>query len=418
MEWFVNAVASLSVICCALLVGYRWPIIGPALAAALVLRLALLWARWSGFVVPNTQRDAGLFMDSASLWAQEGFLRAVAHFPGPTSYFYSWLLALPFSILGSYAQIAQAINVCFGLITVALSFELGRAVWNTRAGVVAAFVVALWPSGIWFSVSVLREPAQIAVVCYGCLCAVRWIKGDRLFEGLKATFALIFAGFLHGGLFAGVPLVLLVVAAVRLRGVRRHLRVAAFPATPLIAFGVGLSAIAIFVSGGVSLAKFGGIDDVGDTGYLEERLQRERGAATFPSFVTQQAGAGMFVMLPLRLVFFTGGPFLWNARSAEQLMGAVDGLLLLFLFGLVVANASTVWRNQSARAVFLLWIVLMLIFAAGTANFGTALRHRVKFAPELIALASPFLLRRSQRHDCPDTRSLATSSANSLNTSS
>jgi hypothetical protein len=328
------------------------------------------------------------------------------------------MLALIFSVTGVHVEIAQTANICISLLVIALSYQLARTIWNESSAIAAAITVAVWPAGVWFSVSVLREPAIMLCAVCGFLCCARWLQSKSFVEGAKSMFWFGIGGLFPGGLFVGILGVLVVVGVTGFPKVLRTFRSGAIPTVPVVALSLATVIALTFAIGGITVVKVGSYEELSDAEYFQTKLQRERGGATFPTFVTQQTGAAMALVLPLRLFFFTGGPFLWNARSAEQLMAAIDGLLMLLLFMLMVLNLPTVWRNQSARAVLVLWLMFMTVFAAGTANFGTALRHRVKFAPELIALASPFLLRRSQRRDCPDTRSLATSKDNALKTSS
>ncbi len=413
---FVEIASSILIILTAVFICLRWSTLAAAIISGTIIRLVLLWCDWVGVYFTNKPKDAVQFLEVASYWSRDGLGQAFAHFPGISSHAYSWLMALLFSVVGEYEAVAQSINVCLSLLVIAVTGQLARSMWSNSAALATSWIIAMWPAFLWVGIPTLRETAIMLCLVYGVLSTVQWIAQDRLREGIKALFAITVAGFLHGGLFVALPIVLLVVAFSNVNRFLLHARSGQLPLTPVVSLVFAVVGVGLFMVSGSSVAKIGSFEELSDISYLEERLQRERGAATFPAFVTQQTGAAMFITLPVRFVFFTGGPFLWNARSAEQLMGASDGLLLLLLLGLVAANLPIVWRNRNARAVFLLWLMLMVVFAAGTANFGTALRHRVKFAPELIALASPFLLRRFPTRGRPDARKFTASSDNALNT--
>jgi len=397
---FVNTVCFLVIAVFAVFVVLRFPRIVVPLIVCSAIRMVLFLARVGELVIPNTQRDAGTFFDVASFWSQGGFFAALAHFPGATSYFYSWIMSLVFAVVGDFLAIGIALNVCLSILTIGLVYSLARKLWTPSAAVVAAWVVGLWPTSVWFAVSFLREPAIMLIVVYACLCAVRWIEADDFSSGFKAVIALTVGGCLHTGVFIGIPMLLTVSAFAKLSTVRRHWRNASLPATPVIALSIMGLIIGVFVVSGVSLTKIGSIDELTDAEYLEGRFQREKGAATFPSFITQQSGVGMVAVMPARLALFSVGPFAWSARGVEQLLGAMDGLMLLGIILAVAFNIRTIWRNTAARGILLLWLGLMIVFAAGTGNYGTALRHRIKFVPVIVAVAAPFMFRRMQNRLC------------------
>lgn len=95
--------------------------------------------------------------------------------------------------------------------------------------------------------------------------------------------------------------------------------------------------------------------------------------------------------VPARLLYFLFSPFPWDIRLPAHIIGYVDGAIYLALVALILANVGKIWRNPAARMVLLVFLVLLVSLALGTANFGTAIRHRAKLVLLLVVLAAPYL---------------------------
>ena len=111
-----------------------------------------------GYVVPGDAfcRFGGIGCDErppTALWA-----------PG-----YPLLLAGTFLLPGDDLVAARGLNVLAGLALVAGVYYLGSRLWNRRAGLLGAALVALFPSDIFFSSLVLTESLFVAMAV-GFLC--------------------------------------------------------------------------------------------------------------------------------------------------------------------------------------------------------------------------------------------------------
>lgn len=159
----------------------RWLV--AILLVALVLRVL-----WTGAIQPDP-RD-GRFDDTVwyygtatHLAAGDGYV-----FPGdafcefgegigcdelpPTALWapgYSVALAAVFQLPGDDIAAARALNIAAGLALVVLVYYLGRRLWSSRAGLIAAAIIAVFPSHIFFSSLVLAETLFTAMAM-GLLC--------------------------------------------------------------------------------------------------------------------------------------------------------------------------------------------------------------------------------------------------------
>ena len=69
----------------------------------------------------------------------------------------------------------------------------------------------------------------------------------------------------------------------------------------------------------------------------------------------------------------------------------LDGFLYLILFYFIFRNRKSIWENPALRIILLIFIAYLFVYGIGVSNFGAGIRHRSKFAIEMILLAGPFL---------------------------
>ena len=83
--------------------------------------------------------------------------------------FGSWL-GLGFNILS-----AAPLNLFYYLLMLTLVFKLGQEVFNRRAGLIGAGIVAVWPSLLVHSTQLLRDPLFISCMLAFILLNARWL---------------------------------------------------------------------------------------------------------------------------------------------------------------------------------------------------------------------------------------------------
>jgi hypothetical protein len=141
----------------------------------------------------------------------------------------------------------------------------------------------------------------------------------------------------------------------------------------VMASGWGLGAIGILRSGVTSIGQFQDITAMGRAAYLTD--------------LTMQSTWDVVWQTLIRLAYFLFTPFPWMIRETIDIIGFIDALLYVGLVLLISVNWKYIWSNSLTRIVVLFLAVGLVIFALGTSNYGTAIRHRSKFAPLLIVVA-------------------------------
>jgi len=126
---------------------------------ALAFGLRLGWALGvENGIDSNFMFDATYyFFTGQNLAAGEGFVTT----PGvPTAYFppgYPLILASAFLVLGSQSFVPVLINLFAGTATCWVTYKLGSLTYGPKAGLVAAALLALWPSHIYATSATMSE---------------------------------------------------------------------------------------------------------------------------------------------------------------------------------------------------------------------------------------------------------------------
>ena len=89
------------------------------------------------------------------------------------------------------------------------------------------------------------------------------------------------------------------------------------------------------------------------------------------------------------MVYFLYSPFPWDIKSPKHLIGLLDAILYLYLSICAFQNRKFLYENSQTRFLFLILISYVFIYSFGVGNFGTGIRHRLKFIVILIAIAAP-----------------------------
>jgi 4-amino-4-deoxy-L-arabinose transferase-like glycosyltransferase len=126
---------------------------------------------------------------SASLWRGE-----IRYWFGADRPFHVKLYSICFALFGKWLGYnvvgAEPLNALCYLASLTLVFSLGREIFDRRAGLTAACVVALWPSFLLHTTQFLKDPLFVAGMLALILVIVRWLTRTYSWAGALATGAL------------------------------------------------------------------------------------------------------------------------------------------------------------------------------------------------------------------------------------
>jgi hypothetical protein len=102
---------------------------------------------------------------------------------------YSLPLAIFRPIVGFTMLGVEPLNLLYYLLIILLVFNLGWEVFNRRCGLLAASIVALWPSLLLHTTQLLRDPLFIVCMLTLVLVSIRWLtRSYSLARGLLNGF--------------------------------------------------------------------------------------------------------------------------------------------------------------------------------------------------------------------------------------
>jgi len=148
-----------------------------ALLLFLAGRLALVSSfDTNGILVPS---DSTTYRVEAAFLAETFARSGIAGWMAAPSPLHVKLYSLSFVIFGPVCGFtilgAEPLNLVYYLSTLTLIFLLGREVFDRTTGLIAAAIVALWPSPLVFSTQLYRDPLFVALLLAIVLITVRWL---------------------------------------------------------------------------------------------------------------------------------------------------------------------------------------------------------------------------------------------------
>jgi Dolichyl-phosphate-mannose-protein mannosyltransferase len=249
-----------------------------------------------------------------------------------------------------------------------------------KAAVIAAWILAFEPSGIFFSSLLHKESAMFlaeGLVAFGG--ARLWKRGDF------TSFAVIIAGCLVGVAtrpYAGWLLITAGVVIALHAGVR----------TSRQSEATSLALIAI-VAAFVVLATPTVLEASSDES-LDENVQQSQDANAADDanlaleqvdFSTREA---IITNLPTRIFDVTFKPFVWQLGNSSQRLGAIGGLIVLALLWVLAKSVAGRRGEIMTRAGPLIYLAFFLLvaYSLSTGNAGTGFRYRAHLVALVICI--------------------------------
>ena len=373
------------------ILALKKPEISRIIYTALALRVLVILIGNYLILLPDSTKDADGLEYLAWSYGKNGFLNTLDNFPGMNSFFYSWLIGVLYSIFGRSIMMAQSFGLMFGVGTVYLGWILTKRIWDNRTAIKVAWLLALYPSLILYSVLTLREVYSsffLLVAMYGIF---NWVKNNSYNSVYLTMFGFIGATFFHGALILGGIVFLVIILLNSLKKISKiftslHFYPQAFFITILAAIILQFYFLDKFY-----IPKIGYFSDISFGYFINELKGRMIGGASYGEWAMISTVEEFYYKLPLRVLYFLFAPFPWDIQKPYHLIGMFDGLLYLFLFILIIRNIKVILKDPFLRIMLIILLFYFLAFGFGVSNFGAGLRHRTKFTAEIIILAGPFL---------------------------
>ena len=294
----------------------------------------------------------------------------------------AWLAAWLLRAFGPETVVPQLVMVVLGALLVISTAQLARALGaSERMVVIAAWAMALFPQPIVHSALLLREIPFSLLITVAAVFLVRWERTADPRYAVLGALGMLAASVFH---VAAIVLFLAALAYVLIRSTRTSNIVRA------LASVVSVLALAGFVVSTDYIGEeLGGSLEEVEMVYFAREARAPVGGAAYPEELRIR-NVGEIWKAPARVALFLFAPLPWMVTTARQALGVLDSVLYAAA-AMFVAHGARSWRRGSrfggARLLLVLLFVGVLVFSLNVANFGTAIRHRAKFAPYVVAVA-------------------------------
>ena len=335
-------------------------------------------------------------------WASKGVDYVAASFTfGPD--FYTWTISVVYLIIPRSSMLIAAINVFLSSALVYVVYKIADHYAGHRAGMWAAFVMAVFPVTLLQTVILSREIFITFFLAAGCLHLIKFSASSGAYRRLAyAVLCLGAASVPHTGVILSVLLALALVftyATIRtLRNLylvgpetsfsKRGLLTVLSVGTLSLAVTAGFQMVADPLSGAKVSALLSADDPLNPV--VEVYQAGNRGRAGYPAWLSPSSVLLTVLIIPVRTLYFLFSPFVWMVSSMRHIAGLINGLLMIPLcYYSVSFFRDRINRNASVLLfIALLLATFVLAFSVGVKNFGQAFRHRAKIIPLLVAFGT------------------------------
>lgn len=389
MESLLGFLGLLAAAVVAAVLAFRHAEIRVALLLAFVLRAGAALFHYYVAPLPDGAADALRFEALAWEWGERGFLVALTYFPGPNTFFNSWLIALLYGLTDRSPLMAQSLSVMAGTAAVFFGWKFTYLLWGSAAARRAIWVLALFPTLILYSALVLREAFVVMFFLIGMNGVVIWGRSGRFADIPLPLLGFAGAVFFHGAfVVCAIAFLMLVVSRSMRRSVRALQRAALHPASLALVL-LASASLAILVVTEIKIPKLGTIEDAVNPQRLMSIVNYSaRDGAAYPDWTRPETPLDLVLKAPFRMAYFMFAPFPWDVQKPAHIIGLLDGLLYCILIFWIWRNRKNILNDPGAYAALLVFVSVVIAFSMAIGNFGTGLRHRAKFVAVLIALAA------------------------------
>lgn len=328
----------------------------------------------------------------AMMYTQMSPEQLIANFP-TGAYFYSWLISFPYRLFGPNEMMIRSINGLFYCWSLFIAYDLAKALYGKKPAKKVALFLAVFPAILRFSGPFAsREALYVWLSMVSLLLIFQFYSGRGAIKLVLAFPCILFACIVHTSAFMFFVLLLLILMN-NSSGDKGMKVLVGFIGCCFVAAGLfimfkrGIGTEKLYLDkGGLNLEKMNWISE-----------SSADGRAAYLKGFTFSNPILTVLFLPVRAAFFLYAPFIWMVRNTLDVFGFIDGFLYLLVSYHAMQNIRAILRNKkrSRSEQFVLFLAVMLMgmlvmFAIGTSNYGTALRHRAKLISMFVLLCGPY----------------------------
>jgi len=326
--------------------------------------LLFLPTQSDSFIYHNQAVDLCLSSPHSFLYKYEIII--VAH-----QLLYSKFLSCLYTIFGCYPIVGRLFNSYIFLFAAILLYEIVNKIFeNKRTAAYSIAWIVLMPSCLVFSSYLLRDSLLFFLSVLILLFFVNVIQ--KRYQTI--SFIILMSAFFYNGLlrvqnyylFGLIFLLFFVFQILTSVNYKKYLYIV----------------LVILVATVIFVAKYPSFSYYVITYPLRAQPLRAEGGSAYLSHLVYNDWYDVLLFLPIRFIYFTFGPFIWNIGGAFQLFTALEGLVILLaaIWTVIYFTKYRIEHNFDLQIFLLIFCLIGLLANASVdSNFGTAVRHRMNY---------------------------------------
>jgi len=113
------------------------------------------------------------------------------------------------------------------------------------------------------------------------------------------------------------------------------------------------------------------------------------GRTAYPDLLYPKNLFYILILTPVRFIYFLCGPFIGTTLLDYYIV--LEGCIYGYLLFILLINFKIIIKNKYIIYLLLLIFPLILYYSWGVNNYGTAIRHKIKFLPIILVIVSPLI---------------------------
>lgn len=351
---------------------------------AFVIKFGLLIYDVANKNLPMTSGDFQVYhMFANELISSSDGILGILSFSNGTD-FYAKINAIAYILLDNNWNIPYFLSFIYSLI---LSIYIYKsAVLITKNKDKAGFIVILWmitPIEMIYSITFLKESFMQMLFIISFYKMLSYLNTGNRADILIAILVAAMNAMIHSGVISVVLVYAVFLAFYSFKEKKVKITMGAAIALIMI-----IAIVFVSPAGSALMSRFQGIESSED---LLESTQTIAGNTTYVSS-TPSNMFDIVLQTPYRFLMFAISPLPWQVKSVGTAIALLlDGILQYFIVAFYFAfifiyrakdNEDKLYKLLSVSIV----ISTYLVYAWGTNNFGTAMRHRLKVYPMTIII--------------------------------
>lgn len=291
--------------------------------------------------------------------------------------YFTYIIYLLMKIIGSERIGVQYINVIFSMI---LLFTLMNILNKLKIDIKYKKIIMLslcFMPYLMFSNSILRRDTLISTFLILSIKEfINWIYDKKIKFCIKSCLYAILASLFHVAVI--FTFAIYSIFYVLYNHNFKKVKIARIGNIKIIIISTILLIFGFYFFTNFN-TKFSSVDSIDD---IYKQVNRSKGGSVYLTNVKINTLPQLIIWTPVKLFYFIFSPLPWNWRNIlDMATFFLDSCVYLYFFVSYIKSKN---KSSSSKWLFLCFLAVGLVFALGTFNSGTAIRHRYNILPFIV----------------------------------